>query len=444
MEILYYAAEALTTFLEVFVLVRCFDLFFTRRYGKKKHAIGRAVAEIVMTAVTLFLNSVQLFSWSTASVWAVLMVISAIVLFRTDVFSAAGVTVTFLLIISVIDLFCFAFLELVFGFRGLTFILVTEVGMPRTFLILFVKAVMVALYLLVRHRLRDKRIVLRRVEMLMLAVYSYVSLSCVNDLFSAIASGDVDMLKRSVLLACLFIGLGTVGLIWALQAQGRMRREVFEQESVRAQIDILERDNKQLSDAHRKISMLSHDFKNHLRTVQALAEKGSTEELQTYLAGLAEDMQHAENTVYTGVESVDTVINCKVSAARAAGIPITVSASYVAHGIRNVDLCVILSNLLDNAIEASAQLQPQEARFIRLALSCVGEMTVIKVENACDPTQPMRTTEGFFATTKRDAARHGYGLRIVRTVAERYGGTVETKCENGVFGAYLLFHAGKI
>ena len=89
MEIFYYAAEVLTTFLEVFVLVRCFDLFFTRRYGKKKHAIGRAVAEIVMTAVTLFLNSVQLFSWSTASVWAVLMVISAIVLFRTDVFSAA-------------------------------------------------------------------------------------------------------------------------------------------------------------------------------------------------------------------------------------------------------------------------------------------------------------------------------------------------------------------
>ena len=92
--------------------------------------------------------------------------------------------------------------------------------------------------------------------------------------------------------------------------------------------------------------------------------------------------------------------------------------------IRSVDLVAILGNLLDNALEAVEGTEGN-LRFINLTIRRINEMLIIKLENGCKAVPVI--TEGELKTTKKDADLHGWGLKSVRTTAERYDGIVETE-----------------
>lgn len=95
------------------------------------------------------------------------------------------------------------------------------------------------------------------------------------------------------------------------------------------------------------------------------------------------------------------LIASKAQAAEAAGIRFTAEVEFPAHSnLRGADLCAILGNLLDNALEAAAQ---TDARWLRLVMRRIGRTIVIKVENSAHPPQEN------CATTK-SGELHGWGL----------------------------------
>ena len=98
-----------------------------------------------------------------------------------------------------------------------------------------------------------------------------------------------------------------------------------------------------------------------------------------------------------------------------------------------MDLCAILGNLLDNALEAAGQVSETDQRFIRLTIRRIHQMLVIKVENSFS-TIPIQE-DGVFQTTKRESGLHGWGLKSAQTAAEKYDGMVRTSCEGTVFRA---------
>ncbi len=101
--------------------------------------------------------------------------------------------------------------------------------------------------------------------------------------------------------------------------------------------------------------------------------------------------------------------------------------------IRSVDLCAILGNLLDNAIEAARQVPDRSGRTVTLTIRRIHQMLVIKVENtfAAAPIQE----NGGLKTTKTGGGLHGWGLKSARTAAEKYDGTVQTSVSGEVFRA---------
>ena len=111
--------------------------------------------------------------------------------------------------------------------------------------------------------------------------------------------------------------------------------------------------------------------------------------------------------------------------------------------IRSADLVAIIGNLLDNALEAVEGTEGN-LRFINLTIRRINEMLIIKLENGCkaEPT----VADGDLQTSKTDKTLHGWGLQSVRTVAERYDGTIETEYGNHTFRAVvtLSFEAVKV
>ena len=104
--------------------------------------------------------------------------------------------------------------------------------------------------------------------------------------------------------------------------------------------------------------------------------------------------------------------------------------------IDGLDLCVMVGNALDNAIEASEAL-PGQRRVIHLKLCPVKDMILFTVQNYYR-TEPQKDDNGFYRTSKSDAENHGYGLRGISHAVEKYGGTVATSADGTTFTLSIL------
>ena len=221
-------------------------------------------------------------------------------------------------------------------------------------------------------------------------------------------------------------------LVFALNRQYEMEKELADLKS--SQADLLERDYTALNRAYAVNARLFHDFHNHIGVLrQFLSHERYTEAMQ-YLDELQVPVREMTDTVWTGDETADYLINSKMAAAVANGVRMQVKVEFPRHtNIKSADLCAILGNFLDNALEASAQVPAPDQRFIRLTIRRINQMLVIKAENYFS-VLPIRGKEGL-ETTKTEEGMHGWGLKSARAAAEKYDGMVQTACEGDVFRA---------
>lgn len=200
------------------------------------------------------------------------------------------------------------------------------------------------------------------------------------------------------------------------------------------QAALLERDYTALNNAYAVNAKLFHDFHNHIGILRQLLSHGKPEEAIRYLDGLQAPVREMTETLWTGDETTDHILSRKAMEAKEKGIPFQAQVEFPRHtNLGGADLCAILGNLLDNALEAAGQVPEKEERFIRLTIRRINQMLVIKVENSfCD--SPV-SENGVLATTKEKNGLHGWGLKSARAAAEKYDGTLRTSYTDHVFRA---------
>lgn len=201
------------------------------------------------------------------------------------------------------------------------------------------------------------------------------------------------------------------------------------------QQELIETHYREVENMYRQMRGWRHDFRNHIQLLAAYAQKGDLEAVKSYLAELEQDLARVEPTVKTGNAMADAILNSKISLAKAKGIPVRADAHIpVKLSISDLDLCVILGNLFDNAIEASQQL-PEGERMIRIYMDMKGSQLYISFTNFT-AGKKMVKREGRFATTK--GAGHGLGLMRIDSIVERLDGYVNRNSEDGAFTTEIL------
>ena len=200
------------------------------------------------------------------------------------------------------------------------------------------------------------------------------------------------------------------------------------------QAELLERDYTALNNAYAVNARLFHDFHNHIGVLRQLLSHEKVEEAVQYLDGLQAPVQEMADTVWTGDETVDYLINSKAAAAAESGIYWQAQVEFPRRtNLKSADLCAILGNLLDNAIEGAVQIPEPDRRRIDLTIRRINQMLVIKVENTF-LAAPVKEGD-LLKTTKTEKGLHGWGLKSARTAAEKYDGMVQTTYSGGVFRA---------
>lgn len=180
-----------------------------------------------------------------------------------------------------------------------------------------------------------------------------------------------------------------------------------------------------------EIRTFRHDIKNKLLSVSGLLADGQTQSAIDAIKGEVDFLDEANNGVInSGNPAVDAVLQSKLAIAESKGITLDYSVK-ISDKI-NVDLLelgVLIGNALDNAIEATEGLGNSADKTIFASIITMGGRIVVSVEN---PVEAQVDTK-HIGTAKADKLNHGYGLKSIKTIAQKYDGDVFVSCEGNIF-----------
>ncbi len=201
------------------------------------------------------------------------------------------------------------------------------------------------------------------------------------------------------------------------------------------QRDLIETHYREVDNMYRQMRGWRHDYRNHIQVMKAYAASGDMDAIRNYLDSLEQDLTTVDTVIKTGNRMTDAILNSKISIARAKHIDVVADANIpVELGLSEVDLCIIIGNLFDNAIEASMTL-PEDRRQIRVYMEVKNTQLYISFTNFT--AQGKQTKIGKrFASTKGEG--HGLGLLRMDNIVERLGGYLNRNSEDGAFTTEIL------
>ena len=199
------------------------------------------------------------------------------------------------------------------------------------------------------------------------------------------------------------------------------------------QRELIETHYAEVETMYRQMRRWRHDYRNHIAVMKAYAESGDLDAIKKYLDELDTDLNTVDTVIKTGNAMADAIFNSKISLARSKGIEVRATAHIpVALKISDLDLCVIIGNLFDNAIDASMAL-PEGNRVIRVYMDIKGTQLYISFTNFT-AGKKMQKKNGVFSSTKRGGS-HGFGLV---SIDNKYGGYLSRNSEDGAFTTEIL------
>ncbi len=178
-----------------------------------------------------------------------------------------------------------------------------------------------------------------------------------------------------------------------------------------------------------------HDYKNHLLCMEGMLTNGRVEETKEYIANLTGSFSKDLNTIISNHVVVDTVLNQKYSYAKSKGITIIWKVRDLSDLVINEeDIVSLLSNILDNAIEACDWVEGD--RVIKFKMGLENDQLLISAQNPMLGTLDIKDNK--IITTKNNKMEHGIGLLNISTIVEKYQGTCAMRHENGSFRISIL------
>lgn len=255
-----------------------------------------------------------------------------------------------------------------------------------------------------------------------LLVVSIMSVCLLIGLYSEMVISAYGMAYLSVILLALNLLLYTF-------YSNMLDRYVYykENEELKQQMNMYEQQLNANVENDRKIMAIRHDMKHHIREINALADRGSVEEIKAYTKELVYDIKQAENVYNTGNAAFDGVMNYydsifmqkEIQTEINAVIPETLTIS-------TYDLNIILGNLFDNAIENVVK---SDVPKVIADIKYVGHVLYISIANTYDGI--IKTDNDVIISRKTD--NHGYGLDNIRRIVKKYNGDIKIEYNDDMF-----------
>lgn len=175
-----------------------------------------------------------------------------------------------------------------------------------------------------------------------------------------------------------------------------------------------------------EIRSFRHDYKNHLQCLNALLKKKKTDEAVEYLHAMIEGSPFRTDTIKSGNDFADAILNSKAALAAEQGCTLEYSG-VISEDIPILSLSTILFNAVDNAVEACCRYEGEAEKRISIHCGVRGGVQMITVTNPCG------TVAETGSTSKPDKKNHGFGMRNMKRAVRELDGSLSAEAKGGVF-----------
>lgn len=258
-----------------------------------------------------------------------------------------------------------------------------------------------------------------------------ISFYIANTIWIISKQGVVE--ERNILTSFLLIALLNIFLFILLNRMENSSRLREQYNMAQMNLELQKQFVLNAQNSYQDIKILHHDMKHYLITAAGLISNGKPEEARLYLETVLKEKLPATTVgVQTGVVAVDSVINTKISICREKGILVKATLNTEFQEIDEMDMSILLSNLLDNAINGCKN--SDEPR-IDLEISRKRAYIQVIVKNSISKSVLSENPD--LKTTMPEKSTHGYGIASIRKICSKYDGTVTFREEDKLFVAEI-------
>lgn len=261
---------------------------------------------------------------------------------------------------------------------------------------------------------------------IILRIYQHIIVNMIEGVWNIKWWGAAGSLAGIVIITAFCMGIWWKNQNLKKEYQILEIKRTSEEEKYREMAQVLEKNRIQI-----------HDIKNHLLLLREFAVKENYDELKQYLNEVWGEYTATKGKMWTQNEVLDTFLDKKMQEAEMEGMEFRIEADVLRKvPLTKTELCVLFGNLLDNAIEACSKIQVGKKK-ISVKISRKKNFLFIFIANTIQ--ERPREKKGELVSDKKNAELHGYGLKSVKQIVEKYGGTFQYEIKDDQFEVHIAF-----
>ena len=211
-------------------------------------------------------------------------------------------------------------------------------------------------------------------------------------------------------------------------------QKALENQALRDQVSSYEREIMLQNENMEALRSFRHDMKRHFAEISVLASTGEIEQIKNYVSAMENNLVESRRLVDSGNTALDTVLNYMLQRAVDKKLQLNVKVVVPCNlNLSAYDMNIIFGNLLENAIEAQKDVKNPS---IDLEINYLMDSLVVEISNRC--LQKVIFKGRLPVTTKQSVREHGYGLKNVKKVLDKYISTLDFECSDERFTVKIL------
>lgn len=436
MDNLWIGFEFLVTVFEAFVIMHFVCVFFDHSFSSKKGRTIYVCASVCFALMVLTINSITSYEGLIGIVYSIYILIFSVIFLRGKLLTKIFISIfTDICLISISTLAVNLTSVLL---KNDVDALYSENTLSRFLMIIIDQAILFYVFALLLKIFKKTRIRLGGKEWTFIITIFVVS-------FLSLAAIQITLQKNELpepysgILMIAELGLILINIIcfFMLSILGNSHKAAEELYVLKQQDELRKQYAENVKYRYDEIRRIRHDMKQSYTVLETLLSENRTSEAMEYIRAGRSAISETEVLVDVGNDFINSILNSKLGTAKQLGIEVICSSVKDISGIEPVDLCTLLGNLLDNAIEAAEQCPP-ENRLIEVKITNSDGKLIIQVTNSIKGSVLNENSE--LHSTKKNPLEHGFGVRSIRLIAKKYSGTVNYYEEDGTLSCQVILY----
>lgn len=400
----------------------------------KHRSIPFLINALLIFITITFFNSITYFEGVAAFIYSLIVFIIAVLFLQGSILKK--------LLFSIIPITCMA-IGSIFSTNTSSLLfdksvveLMSESSVYRLFTVIVSNTVMFLIMYVIKRLATKNTIALKKSEWILMTAVLSLSVIIFMLLYFSIFSGISESGKTFIALSILGIIAIDFTVYFLLLQLSRKHAISTENELLKQQYSLQTKSINEIKNQYEQLQKARHDFNNNLNVIRILNHDKKHDQIEKFISKYLNEQEKSLKFVSTNNDYLNAIINSKLSAAYNENIKVKLNISPEINCINELDLCKLIGNIFDNAIEASSKLDAE--KNIYFELSSNKNETDVFIKNSIQKS--VLESNPNLETDKADPAHHGYGTKIIKDIALKYHGFADFYEDEGYFCCNVVLY----